>query len=81
MVESTTGAADHGDRAGVSGQRGVEGELEVGGVLVSRVGFDGRPRGACRREGIETHRIEVPDDQVDVAAERGGVLEARNRRR
>jgi len=69
--------ADDRDGPGAAGQRGVEGELEIGLVLLRRVGLDLAARGPSRRQLVEIDRVEIPDHQIDRPAERHRLREAR----
>src|SRR5260370_915928 len=70
-------AADDRDLPGAPVERGGERELEVGVILLPRVGLDRRPGGPGPREQLGVDGIEVSDDDVDGPAERGGVIEPR----
>ena len=54
-----------------------EREVEIRGVLVGRMAFDARARLLDLREDVRLHGVEVADHQVDAAAERERVLDAR----
>ena len=77
MVEAPTRAADDRDDPGATGHRGADGQLQVRLVLLAGVGLDRRARGARRRQQARIDRVEVTDHQVDRAAERHGVIQAR----
>ena len=66
VVVATAAPADDGDPAGAAVAGAVEGELEVGRVLVDGVGLELAPpvaRAVAMRGG--RCRVEVADDDVD----------------
>ena len=69
-------------RRGPSGQGGVEGQLEVGGVLGRRVALDRRARGRRPRPAPPaTTESKSPTTRSIAQAERLGVVDARSRPR
>ncbi len=76
MVEATATHSHHVHRGGAAVERGVECELEIGGVLGRRVLFHDRAVGARSVECGRIDRVEVADHEVDVHTEGAGVREA-----
>ena len=65
VVEPSAITTDHDHPAAAGGQRTVEGQLEIGGVLVARMALDTGSRGGSAVERSRVDRVHVADHDVD----------------
>ena len=76
VVEAAAVASEHDDAPCAERLGGVEGELEVGGVLVDGVAFDPGPACGQAVEGVGVQRVEVADEVADGQTRSQGVIGA-----
>ena len=71
----TTVTTDDDASSGSRLERDVEGQFEIGGVLVGRMATDLAV--AERGEHLRIDRVEIPDRDVDLETERPGMFDPR----